>query len=273
MARSSPLRRVVRAGGFAAITAGMLPPFLARLSLTRDPSARDRLRDRWVRRWSDALLAPVRRARRHARTDRRKGPGGRGRLIVANHRSTIDIAVLLRTFGGRMVSRADISGWPLVGAAARSVGTIFVDRASAMSGAKTIRTIRDALQAGETVCLFPEGTTFAGDEVRPFHAGAFVAALRSGAEIVPVGIAYERESGAAFVDEPFLAHLGRMSIAEPTRVVARIGEPIVDGKGARGPRAHASARARAGGAGAGRRSARDRGCWRRETRDKPPPTK
>ena len=146
---------------------------------------------------------------------------------MANHRSTIDIAVLLRTFGGRMVSRGDLSGWPLLGAAARSVGTIFVDRANAMSGANTIRMMRDALRDGDTVCLFPEGTTFAGDEVRPFHAGAFVAALRTGAEIVPVGIAYERGSGAAFVGEPFLAHLSRMAGAEPTRVVARVGAPFV----------------------------------------------
>jgi 1-acyl-sn-glycerol-3-phosphate acyltransferase len=223
-------RRAVRAGGFAAITAAMLPPFVARLALARDED-RAGVRDRWVQRWSDALLAlfsigvlapsPPRRER------------GRGRLVVANHRSTIDIAVLLRTFGGRMVSRADLSGWPLVGAAARSVGTIFVDRGSAMSGAKTIRLIRDALQGGDTVCLFPEGTTFEGDVVHPFHAGAFVSALRTRAEIVPVGLAYERGSGAAFVGEPFLKHLERMAGAEPSRVVACVGEPFIVGEHAR----------------------------------------
>jgi 1-acyl-sn-glycerol-3-phosphate acyltransferase len=216
------LRRTVRAGGFAAITAAMLPPFVARLSLARKEE-RSSVRDRWVRRWCDALLAlfavspevgpPI-------------GAPSRGRLVVANHRSTIDVAVLLRTFGGRMVSRADLSGWPIVGAAATSVGTIFVDRASATSGAKTIRAIRDALEGGDTVCLFPEGTTFEGDEVHPFHAGAFVSALRTGAEIVPVGIAYPRGSGAAFVAEPFLKHLERMAGAEPSRVVVRVGRPF-----------------------------------------------
>jgi len=225
-----PVRRAVRAGGFAAITAAMLPPFALRLALVPE-SDRASVRDRWVRRWSDALLSlfsiaidvsgPVSRA------------PGRGRLIVANHRSTIDVALLLRTFGGRMVSRADLSGWPLVGAAARSVGTIFVDRESASSGARTIRRIREALEAGDTVCLFPEGTTFEGDLVRPFHAGAFVSVLRTRAEIVPVGIAYERGSGAAFVGEPFLKHLERMAGGAPTRVVARAGEPFDVGERAR----------------------------------------
>jgi 1-acyl-sn-glycerol-3-phosphate acyltransferase len=220
------VRRVVRAGGFVAITGAMLPPFMARLSLAGERD-RPRVRDRWVRRWSEALLELF-----AVRVEVRGAPSStasarRGRLVVANHRSTIDVAVLLRTFGGRMVSRGDLSGWPLVGAAARSVGTIFVDRASATSGASTIRAVRDALREGDTVCIFPEGTTFDGDEVRPFHAGAFVSALKTEAEIVPVGIAYERGSEAAFVDEPFMKHLGRMAGASrPTRVVATVGEPF-----------------------------------------------
>jgi 1-acyl-sn-glycerol-3-phosphate acyltransferase len=205
----------------------MLPPFAARLALARSDN-RASVRDRWVRRWSDALLTlfkvsvDVRGQSLLARPG--KGPG---RLIVANHRSTIDVAVLLRTFGGRMVSRGDLSDWPVLGAAARSVGTIFVDRGNAMSGATTIRAMRDALREGDTVCLFPEGTTFEGDVVHPFHAGAFVSALRTRAEIVPVGIAYERGSGAAFVGEPFLKHLERMAGGAPTRLVAKVGEGFI----------------------------------------------
>jgi 1-acyl-sn-glycerol-3-phosphate acyltransferase len=74
--------------------------------------------------------------------------------------------------------------------------------------------------------VFAEGTTFADDVVRPFHPGAFLAALKTDARILPVGLAYERGSGAAFVDESFPAHLARMSKAPPTRVVLRVGEPI-----------------------------------------------
>ena len=132
-----------------------------------------------------------------------------------------------------MVSRGDLSSWPILGKAAQSVGTIFVDRKSAVSGAGTIRAIRDALSSGETVCIFPEGTTYAGDEVRPFQPGAFVASLKTHADIVPVGIAYERGSGAAFVDEPFLSHLDRMSKADASRVVACVGEPMPIARDAR----------------------------------------
>ena len=218
-------RRVVRIAGFAAITAAMLPVYGARDAMAAE-AEREPLRDRWTRRWSQALLGlfdvkvvvvgevPPKRA---------------GRLVVANHRSTIDIAVLLKTFGGRIVSRGDLSKWPLVGAAASRTGTVFVDRGNKMSGAAAIRAIFQVLRAGSTVAAFPEGTTFPGDGVRPFQAGAFVAAVRAGAEVVPVGIAYETGSQAAFVGESFKSHLARMAGAPPTKLVVCIGTPI-DGR-------------------------------------------
>jgi 1-acyl-sn-glycerol-3-phosphate acyltransferase len=151
---------------------------------------------------------------------------GRGRLVVANHRSTADILVLLRAFGGHMVSRGDLTRWPLVGAAARAVGTLFVERSNAVSGAQAVRAIRDRLAEGHTVIVFPEGTTFPDDEVRPFHTGAFIGAVRGGAEILPVGLAYGKGSGAAFVNESFPAHLARMAAARPSKVVMCVGEPL-----------------------------------------------
>jgi 1-acyl-sn-glycerol-3-phosphate acyltransferase len=224
------LRRAARIAGFGALTATMLPAFLVRERLAgRDERAR--VREGWVGAWCAALLAMF-----GVRVLAHSGhslPPGRGRLIVANHRSTADILVLLRAFGGHMVSRADIARWPLVGTAARSVGTVFVDRSDAVSGANAVRAIRALLVRGSTVIVFPEGTTFAGDQVRPFHAGAFVAALRSGASVIPVGLAYDAGSGAAFVNESFRAHLARMAAAEPSNVAMWVGEPIAVAQNAR----------------------------------------
>ena len=235
-------RQAYRAGGFLATTALMLPVYLSHQRRAPEDQ-RDVVRELWVRRWARALLGlfaievvvqgdvkpPTRR-------------GERGRLIVVNHRSAIDIGVILATFGGTMVSRADLAGWPVVGAAARSVGTVFVDRTNAKSGASTIRAIQKHLEDGLTIAIFPEGTTFAGDEVRPFHGGAFIAAARAGAEILPVGLAYPAESGAAFLNETFVAHLGRMAKSEATKMGLAVGEPIAT-KGKRA--AELSERARA----------------------------
>ena len=220
-------RQAARASGFVGLTALMLPAFLTRMASTNDTD-RAAVRDAWVGRWARALLRlfaievvvdgvvpPPTQGR------------GRGRLVVTNHRSAIDIGVVLSTFGGTMVSRADLATWPILGAAARAVGTVFVDRSSAKSGAATIRTIQQFLEEGQTINLFPEGTTFDGDEVRPFHGGAFVSAVRAEAEVLPVGIAYPSSSGAAFFNETFPQHLSRLARSSATRMVVSVGTPFI----------------------------------------------
>ena len=216
-------RQAARAGGFVGVTAAMLPAFLARMSRTTDAD-RDAVRDRWVGRWARTLL---RLFGIEVVVEGTVPPATRGRLVVANHRSAIDIGVVLSTFGGTMVSRADLANWPVVGAAARAVNTVFVDRDDAKSGAATIRVIQKHLESGQTINLFPEGTTFQGDDVRPFFGGAFVSAVRAEAEIVPVGIAYPSSSAASFHDETFPQHLARMAKGPGTRMVICPGTPFV----------------------------------------------
>lgn len=147
----------------------------------------------------------------------------KARLVVANHRSPVDIILMLRRFGGSVLGRHDLESWPVLGRAARDGGTIFVDRNDPRSGVKAIREIRRRLQAGQTVIVFPEGTTHRGDDVHAFQGGAFAAVRGLDVELVPVGIAYE--PGSEFVDETFVQHLGRMAQRPKTRVALCVGEP------------------------------------------------
>jgi 1-acyl-sn-glycerol-3-phosphate acyltransferase len=228
----NPLRRASRVGGFGILTLAYGGGFaLASGALQKKSASGDAqriVRDEWVKRWSNALLDLF------AIDVRLRGvvPAcSNGLLVVANHRSTIDIGVLLRLFGGRMVSRADVATWPIVGRAAASVGTIFVDRQNMMSGMTTVRAMRRCLEERDTLSVFPEGATFADDVVHPFHQGAFVAATHSGAMIVPVALAYQ--GAASFVNETFAQHLMRMAEASRTTVGVAIGTPFeCDARGA-----------------------------------------
>lgn len=213
-------RTAFRSSGFAALTAASLPVFLARMALTPEAHKR-RTRDRQVRAWAGRLLRLFGVEMHLSGTANLDG----GVLVVANHRSAIDIGILLKLFGGRMVSRADLSSWPVLGPAARSTGTIFVDRTSRKSGANVVREIQSALQAGDTVSIFPEGTTFEGDEVRAFHGGAFNAARRAGVPIVPVGIAYAEGSDAAYVGTTFGQHVLTVAAANTIQVFVTVGDP------------------------------------------------
>jgi lyso-ornithine lipid O-acyltransferase len=154
-----------------------------------------------------------------------RSAGGRGRMFVMNHRSGLDIPICLAYIEATILSRADLSRWPVIGVAARRVGTLFVDRSDKQSGAAAISAMVTSIERGRAVMIYPEGTTYEGDEVRPFRAGAFLAAQRAGAEIVPVGLAYEGEA-ASFGDESFAEHMVRVSGATRTRAALVVGDPM-----------------------------------------------
>jgi 1-acyl-sn-glycerol-3-phosphate acyltransferase len=208
-----------RAAAMGGWTLGVAQSALLHMGVTAEP-ARTELRQRWVQIWARGLLAvfgveqhwtgvPPQRSRR-------------ARLVVANHRSPLDILLMLRGFGGSVLGRHDLEAWPLLGWAARHGGTIFVDRQDTRSGVKAIREIRRRLCAGQTVVVFPEGTTHRGDEVRPFQGGAFAAVRGLDAELLPVGLAYD--PGAEFVDETFAAHVTRVARRPKTRVALCVGD-------------------------------------------------
>jgi lyso-ornithine lipid O-acyltransferase len=150
---------------------------------------------------------------------------GRGRIFIANHRSAADIPLLLSLIEAHCISRGDLANWPIIGRGARAVGTLFVDRTSRRSGAAVLKEVAHAVDNGEGVAMFPEGTSFAGDEVRPFRNGAFNAARRSNAQLVPIGLAYSHEA-AYFVNMPFLEHAKRMAAVKSMMVAVEFGEPI-----------------------------------------------
>jgi 1-acyl-sn-glycerol-3-phosphate acyltransferase len=154
------------------------------------------------------------------------------RLVVSNHRSAVDIPILLTHFGGSALARSDLEHWPLLGLAARKAQTIFVDRESRHSGAQAIRAIREQLRRERTVNVFPEGTVFEGDEVRPFNAGAFAASRGLGVEYVPVGLTYP--PGHEFREDGFVEHLGAVASRPRETVVMAVGEPLrLDGRAAK----------------------------------------
>jgi len=184
---------------------------------------------RWIQRWASQLLrvygveldvVGLPGGTMYAGT----GPNGVGRLFLMNHRSGLDILVTMALCEAHLVSRADLAGWPLIGLGARRLGTLFVDRSSKRSGAAVLTQMIRALERGRGIALYPEGTAFSGDEVRPLQPGAFKAAQRTGAEIVPMGIAYQDEA-AGYGDESFLEHVKRVGALDRVRVAVAVGEP------------------------------------------------
>lgn len=127
-------------------------------------------------------------------------PGAK--LLIANHVSWLDIAALHAVLPeARFVSKADIRHWPLVGLLTVAVDTLFIERASKRDALRVVHQTAQALKAGDTVAVFPEGTTGPGPEPLPFHANLLQAAIATELPIQPVALRWhqpgERFSAAA----------------------------------------------------------------------------
>jgi len=152
-------------------------------------------------------------------------------LVAANHVSWLDILVLGGAAPVVFVARADVQDWPLVGWAAGLNDTIFVAREARSSVRGQADTLRQALEKGRAVALFPEGTTEGGAGLLPFRASLFASLFPPlpGVRVQPVAIDYgEAAEDLLWVgEEPFGANAKRILSRPGTiRATLRFLAPI-----------------------------------------------
>lgn len=117
-------------------------------------------------------------------------------LIVANHISWLDIAAIHAAAPhARFVSKADVLQWPLLGWLIRNAGTLFIERERKRDAVRVVHAMAEAMKAGDTVAVFPEGTTGAGPEPLPFHANLLQAAVATGTPVQPVVLRFSDAQG------------------------------------------------------------------------------
>lgn len=136
-------------------------------------------------------------------------PGAK--LIVANHVSWLDImAIHAACPEARFVSKADVQHWPLVNRLVACADTLYLQRESRRDALRVVHQMAEALKAGDTVAVFPEGTTGPGPELLPFHANLLQAAIATATPVQPVVLRFDDRHGpfsaaAQFVGETTLA--------------------------------------------------------------------
>ncbi|MHB8253346.1 MAG: lysophospholipid acyltransferase family protein [Acidiferrobacter sp.] len=146
-------------------------------------------------------------------------------LIIANHISWIDIPALGALCPGHFVAKSEISGWPIMGWLASQAGTYYIKRGDRKASAHVAARMTEAFLRDQSVLLFPEGTSTDGQDVRPFHARLFAAAIEGGCPVQPVVIHYPDPHGAMHPAAPYigddtlLKHLWRVLHARGEFVV------------------------------------------------------
>ena len=112
-------------------------------------------------------------------------------LLVANHISWLDImAVHAVCPHARFVSKADVKSWPLIPHLVDAAGTLYLERERKRDALRVVHAMAEALQAGDTVAIFPEGTTSDGQALLPFHANLLQAAIATETPVQPVAIRF-----------------------------------------------------------------------------------
>lgn len=165
-------------------------------------------------------------------------------LLAANHASWIDISAYSAVIPLSFVAKREVGTWPLIGFFARLQHSVFVDRARRGATADQADSIGRRLADGDTIVLFPEGTTSDGNQVLPFRSSLFGAARtaldEAGVEAVfvqPVAIAYTHmlglplgRSGRSIVswvgDQDLVPHAKDLLAASDFDVSIVFGEPI-----------------------------------------------
>ncbi|MFV0681148.1 lysophospholipid acyltransferase family protein [Ottowia sp.] len=153
-------------------------------------------------------------------------------LLVANHISWLDILVLHAAGFCRFVSKAEVHHWPLIGPLATAAGTLYIERASPRDALRVVHHMRDALQRGEVLAVFPEGTTSDGRSLLPFHANLIQAAISAQAPVQPVALQFiDQASGQPSTapmyvdDQTLLGSVWRTLTTPGICAVLRYGAP------------------------------------------------
>jgi len=144
-------------------------------------------------------------------------PLDRAAVFCANHQSNVDPPVLFHAVHPRLhiLYKAEIDRIPVLARAFRMGGFIPIDRRNKESARRSIEKGADALRAGHSFLIFPEGTRSKTDELLPFKKGGFRMAIKAGAPMVPVAISGGRT-----------AMVRGSSIIRPVTLTIRIGTPV-----------------------------------------------
>lgn len=185
---SSPGRAILRLSTYLALTLALLPiQVLAVLSGTRASKVTPLFYHRLCARIFGFRIQV------HGQPS-----ADRPTLYVSNHVSYMDITVLGSLLDASFIAKAEVSKWPLFGQLAKLNNTVFIQRRRSHA-AEQRDEISRRLANGNSLILFPEGTSADGVRVMPFKSALFSVAEQKGLSdpltLQPISISYSQLDG------------------------------------------------------------------------------
>lgn len=108
-------------------------------------------------------------------------------IVTCNHNSFMDVPVTTPFIPGanKTIAKAEMAKIPLFGLIYKR-GSVLVDRKDKNSRRDSFIRMKNVLNLGMHMCIYPEGTRNKTDlPLTPFHDGAFKLAVETGTAIIP----------------------------------------------------------------------------------------
>jgi 1-acyl-sn-glycerol-3-phosphate acyltransferase len=153
-------------------------------------------------------------------------------LIVANHHSWMDgLAIAIACAPAFIAYSRD---WPIIGFIAKRMGVVMIPRGAGSGLVAALEAVRDALMAGDKVCVFPEATTSFGPVLLEFKPAFFQAAIDARVPVVPAALGFSTptpwpspERVLHWVDwTPFHVHAARALALPRFEMMLEFGSPL-----------------------------------------------
>ena len=219
----SGIRLVLRATAMAVLTCGWFAVWAIGMLVMAPIGRRLDWRDRCLHWWSACLVRAL------GIRVTRDGPVPRGGcLLVANHLSYVDVAVLAAQRPLCFLSKADVQHWPVLGFMARAIGVLFIERENKRALPEVAARLKRELDLGHCLVVFPEGTSTGGSEVLPFRSSLLAPAAEGGLPVVHATLGYATPEGFPPASRsvcwwgamPFFPHL--LGLFRLPRIEARV---------------------------------------------------
>lgn len=146
-------------------------------------------------------------------------------MLVANHISWLDIHAINSILPVRFIAKSDIKTWPVFGYLAKKSQVLFIERGKRQHAPRIVDATSLSLQAGDNVCVFPEGTTTDGTTIMPFKGSVMESALQAKSTVWPIAIRYPRTDGSINTE---VAYAGETTLLESIHAVLQQNRAVIE---------------------------------------------
>lgn len=112
-------------------------------------------------------------------------------FLVSNHLSYTDIPTIRAVVEGVFVTKGEIKSWFAAGKMVGDIGNIYVNRQNKRDIPRAGNDVLKALERGEGIIVFPEGTSTKGEEVLPFKSSFLEFAAQTDLPVHYLSISYQ----------------------------------------------------------------------------------